>query len=318
MSPLARRVLTLAGLPGVGPATVRRVAAQMGGWAAVAAAPLEQVLLVVQAVAGKRAQATPEHGTMAARQADLQLAAVRASGAGVLVVGDPGWPRQLERLDREAPLWLYVRGDPAVLAAPGIAIIGSREPTTFGLRCAERFGLRTAEAGLSVISGLALGCDGAAHTGCLQGRGRGVAVLPGPIDRIVPATHRDLADALLGEGGCIVSEYAPDPTADIPAHQFVARDRIQAGLATGVLLTESSLTGGSMHAVRAALRSGIPVACLVRDDAAWLSATVTEGNRSLLQPGEDGRPAATAVATPADLQAWLAMCRTQTPDAGCR
>jgi DNA processing protein len=313
MTPLALRVLGLAALPGVGPTTVRRVAAQMGGWPAVADAAVEQVLLVVQAVAGKRAQTTPDHWTAAVRHAELQIAAVRTSGADVLVVGDPAWPRHLERLERDAPLWLYVRGDPAVLSMPGIAIIGSREPTDYGLRCAERFGLRTAEAGLSVISGLALGCDGAAHAGCLQGRGRGIAVLPGPIDRIIPSSHRDLADRLLAEGGCLVSEYAPDPTADIPAHQFVARDRIQTGLALGVLLTESSLTGGSMHAVRAAQRNGIPVACLYRDDAAWLAARVTEANRQMLRPDAAGRVGATALATPGDLQAWLARCRALAP-----
>ncbi|HAT11740.1 MAG TPA: hypothetical protein DCS97_14360 [Planctomycetes bacterium] len=309
MSPLAQRVHTLASLPGVGPATVRRVAAQLGGWAGLAAASAEQLLLVVQAVAGKRAQATQELWTSATRQADLDLAAVAASGASVLTVGDPAWPRQLERLDRDAPLWLYVRGDASVLAGAGIAIIGSREPTTFGLRCAERFGLRTAEAGLNVISGLALGCDAAAHDGCIQGHGRGIAVLPGPIDRIVPALHRELAERLLEDGGCLVSEYAPDPSADIPAHQFVARDRIQAGLSAGVLLAESSLTDGSMHAIRAAQRCRIPIACLYRDDPAWLANPGTQANRTLIRPGAEEGPPATSLATPGDFQAWLTTCR---------
>jgi DNA processing protein len=297
---LATRVLSLAAHPGIGAVTIRRMATQLGGWAGLAAAGDDQVVLLAQAFLGKRALCTPATWTAAVRCADITLATVRGAGAQVLVPGAPAWPTAVERLGADAPLWLFVRGDSTALTLGGVAVIGSRHPTSFGLACARRFGQRVAEAGKVVISGLALGCDGAAHSGCVEGYGRGVAVLPGPIDRVVPSAHRDLAEDLLRRDGCWVGEYPPDPTADVPAHQFIARDRIQAGLAHGVLLVESGADGGSRHAVHAAQRLHIPIACLMRADPGWLAQPVTQLNQALVRDG-----AATPLHTAAELQAWL-------------
>lgn len=297
---LATRVLSLAAHPGIGGVTVRRLAAQLGGWSALAAAAEAQVQLLAQALLGKRATCTAASWAEAQRNADITLSLVRAAGAQVLVPGEPAWPAAVERLGPDAPLWLYLRGDPGTLALGGVAVIGSRHPTAFGLACARRFGQRVAEAGKVVISGLALGCDGAAHSGSLDGYGRGVAVLPGPIDRVVPSAHRDLAEDLLVRDGCWVSEYPPDSNADVSPHQFVARDRIQAGLADGVLLVESGLDGGSRHAIHAAQRLRIPIACLMRDDPAWLAHPVSQLNQNLVRDG-----AATPLIAAADLQTWL-------------
>lgn len=297
---LAGRVLALAEHPGIGAVTVRRMADQLGGWDGLAAAADAQVVLLAQAVIGKRATISTATWTEAVRRADIVLATVRGANARALVPGAPDWPLAVDRLGKDAPLWLYVRGDATVLAQGGVAVIGSRHPTPFGLSCARRFGQRVAEAGKVVISGLALGCDGAAHAGCIEAYGRGVAVLPSPVDRVVPTAHRDLADDLLAKDGCWVSEYPPDPAADISAHQFVARDRIQAGLADGVLVVESGLDGGTMHAVHAAQRMRIPIACLMRSDPAWLAQPVTQANQALVREG-----AATPLVTAEDLRLWL-------------
>jgi DNA processing protein len=213
------------------------------------------------------------------------------------------WPGQLDRLDGDAPLLLYVRGDPAALAARAVAVVGTRQPTAFGLACARRFGQRVAEAGCTVVSGLALGCDTAGHEGCLEAQGRTVAVLPGPVDRIIPYGNRHLATRITTQGGCLASEYPNDglnPHDEVPVHQFVARDRIQAGLSRGVLVVETGAEDGTMHTVHAAQRMAVPIACLMRDDPAWLAAPGTAGNRQLVEAGQ-----AAPLRTAEDLRAWL-------------
>jgi predicted Rossmann fold nucleotide-binding protein DprA/Smf involved in DNA uptake len=134
---------------------------------------------------------------------DAERAAV-AAGASVILREE--LPAVLADLP-DAPDLLYVRG--SLPAGPGVAIVGTRRATTYGLRLARSFGRAIAEAGWPVISGLARGVDGAAHVGCLEAGGIGTAVLGCGVDVAYPPENRRLAAGLLEGGGAVISEYAP-------------------------------------------------------------------------------------------------------------
>ncbi|MCK6490275.1 MAG: DNA-protecting protein DprA [Planctomycetes bacterium] len=298
---LARCLLGLLALPGIGRGSVRRMAAGLGGWAALASSSPARLCELATALRRRPfAAADLEQGLAGADQALGRLAAL---GGQVLVPDGPLWPPGLARL-ADPPLLLFVRGDAACLARPALAVVGSRTPGAYGLACARRFGQRVAEHGAVVVSGLALGCDGAAHLGALDAAGCTIAVLPCPIDQVVPPQHQALAERIVAGGGALVGEYAPDPAALVEKHHFIERDRLQAGLARGLLVVECGAGDGTLHAVHAAERMGLPIACLRRDQPAWLADPATAGGRELVDSGR-----ATPLAQADDLAAWLAQVR---------
>lgn len=178
----------------------------------------------------------------------------RRGGASrhVLVLGDPHYPPLLLQT-ADPPLLLYVHGDPAALHLPGLAIVGSRSPTPQGADNARAFARHLSDAGLCVVSGLALGIDGAAHDGALAGRTPTVAVVGTGLDRVYPSRHRHLAHRIV-ERGAIVSEFAPGMPA-LPQN-FPQRNRIIAGLTRGTLVVEAALQSGSLITARLAVEAG--------------------------------------------------------------
>ena len=158
------------------------------------------------------------------------------------------------------PLILFVAGNHSILQRRAIAVIGTREPSSWGRRSARRIGKTLAEQGWVVVSGLALGCDAEAHEGCLEGGGQTVAVLAHGFGRIYPEANTDLADRILASGGCWVSEYPPGQPPS--KGSFVERDRLQSGLAQGVIVIETGVEGGTMHTVRHATEQGRTVAAI--------------------------------------------------------
>lgn len=153
----------------------------------------------------------------------------------------------------DPPLMLYAHGDPARLARPALAIVGSRNASAQGRANAEGFGQALAQAGVVVVSGLALGIDAAAHEGALRGDGGTVAVLGTGLDRLYPARNRDLARRIAAHG-CVVSEY-PLGTPAVAAN-FPRRNRIISGLCAGVLVVEAAAQSGSLITAHAALEQG--------------------------------------------------------------
>ncbi len=177
-----------------------------------------------------------------------------------LLPGDERFPRSLERTPFAAGP-LYVLGDPTALLRPTVAVIGTRQATHAGMRLAFVVGELVAGEGFTVLSGLAVGCDGEAHRGCLSSGGRTVAVMAHGLERpVYPACHSQLARDAWGQGGALVSSY-PDGTPPEPA-RFVERDSLQAALSLAVVLVESGPAGGSFHAIRAARELGRPVFAL--------------------------------------------------------
>lgn len=175
--------------------------------------------------------------------------AAREAGATVLL--RENLPDELATLP-DAPDLLYVRG--AIAPQPMVAIVGTRRATAYGLRLARTFGRAVAGAGWPVVSGLARGIDGAAHLGCLDAAGTGVAVLGCGVDVAYPPEHRRLADRLLEGGGGVVSEYAPGAPPD--AWRFPPRNRIISGLASVVVVVEAGVRGGALITAARGLEQG--------------------------------------------------------------
>ena len=214
---------------------------------------------------------------------EQQVEEAHEAGLRVVSYFDDDYPGRLRDIP-DPPAVLFIRGRVEALHEPGtVAVVGTREPTPFGERAAYRSGQCAAEAGIAVISGLALGCDTQAHEGCISKFGTGVAVLAHGLDRVYPAKNRALADLLLENGGCWVSEY---PLGIKPARgAFVERDRIQSGLANGVLVIETDVKGGTMHTVRYSQQQHRRLACIGHPEQ-WWHHPKTRGNRELIQAGD--------------------------------
>lgn len=196
--------LTLEAVPGLGPETLSHLLEAFPGPVDILQASSAQLTHVVgkaMALAILTAADKPETaGLITAAMDWLSL-----PGNHFIPRTDPRYPPQLLEL-QDVPAWLYVKGDPDWLARPMVAIVGSRHATQQGLRDAAAFAQALSEAGLTVVSGLALGVDTAAHEGGLAGLGSSVAVVGTGLDRVYPARNRDLAHRLAGQGA-IVSEF---------------------------------------------------------------------------------------------------------------
>jgi DNA processing protein len=142
------------------------------------------------------------------RIASRILTATRRAGGSVVTALDDDYPTALSAADPRPPI-LYVAGDPASMAAPCVAMVGTRRASSYGRSVAAEIAAELAGAGVTVVSGLALGIDGASHEAAVIAGGRSVAVLPSPLDRIYPPRHRSLAARLVAGGGALVSELAP-------------------------------------------------------------------------------------------------------------
>lgn len=170
-------------------------------------------------------------------------------GIRVLAYGSRDYPIQLNLLP-DPPALLFCKGNCDLIKNPkSIAVVGTRNNTRLGEMITYKTVEYFSKEGFCIVSGLALGIDAIAHRAALDNQGRTVAVLVDLIS-IAPSNHRDLSEQILRQGGLLVSENPPG-TKVIPA-LFAKRDRIQAGLALAVFAIETSIDGGTMHAVKAA------------------------------------------------------------------
>ncbi len=215
----------------------------------LAAAPATWRQLAGAAAAQALSTVPPQ---FAERWAAAQAWRLASADHHVLVLGDAAWPPSLLQT-ADPPLLLYVRGNPAVLARPGIAIVGSRQATAQGKDNARAFAQALGDQGYVIVSGLAQGIDAAAHEGGLASAAGTVAVVGTGLDRSYPPRHAGLA-ARIAEHGAVVSEYAPG-TPPLPEH-FPQRNRIIAGLTQGTLVVEAALRSGSLITARLASEAG--------------------------------------------------------------
>ena len=274
-------LIALCSLPGLGPATLLRCHQGLGAaaaWAAIVAGNLRRVPELAPLLA-RMPELVRTRLVAAAQLIDPSevLARHRAGALEVLVLGDERYPARLAN-DPAAPALLFASGRLAALDAPSVAIVGTRNATRLGLEFASRLGSELSDAGVSVVSGLALGIDGAAHRGALGDCGSGhvgqvsqppeelsledaisgrpVGVIASGLDITYPRRHAAL-HAQVANAGLLLSEtpLGVRPT----AWRFPARNRIIAGLSDAVVVVESRSAGGSMLTAGEALERGVPV-----------------------------------------------------------
>jgi DNA processing protein len=245
--------LRLLETPQVGRESARRLLAAFGSADAILAA----------STAARKEVVTGETATALAQTPDDVLARIETTvrwlaestdeaPRQVLTLGDPSYPQALLE-SADPPLLLYLQGDAQLLARPSLAVVGSRNPTPQGLENARSFSAHLGQAGLTIVSGLAMGVDGAAHEGGLSTLGSTVAVVGTGLDRVYPRRHLELAHRIASKG-LMVSEYSLGAPPLAP--HFPQRNRIIAGLTRGTLVVEAALQSGSLITARLASESG--------------------------------------------------------------
>ena len=245
--------LRLTCTPGLSRAVARRLLAALGSAERVIAAPDSTLLSLV----GPDVVEVLRRGDpLDAARLDTTCRWLAGATAGiardVIVLGDPRYPdRLLETGD--PPLLLYTLGRAELLSSSGIAIVGSRSATPQGMDNARSFARFLSERGLTIVSGLAMGIDGAAHEGGLAGPGSTVAFVGTGLDRVYPARHAGLMQRIAAQG-LVASEY-PLGSEPLPLN-FPRRNRLIAGTTLGTLVVEAAVESGSLITARMALECG--------------------------------------------------------------
>lgn len=232
---------------GLGPSVQRTLLAAFGLPAGIFCASRSALVSVVGAEAADRVLAPADRAGI-----EQALAWSEDPDNHIVTLADSTYPQSLLTIP-DPPVLLYVRGNPDRLGQPGLSVVGARSATAQGVTNAEAFSRSLAEAGLAIVSGLALGIDAAAHRGALAAEGITIAVIGTGADRVYPARNRALAHQIAAHGA-IVSEY-PLGTPPLP-HNFPRRNRIIAGLGLGVLVVEAAVGSGSLITARLAADCG--------------------------------------------------------------
>jgi DNA processing protein len=181
----------------------------------------------------------------------------------------------------DPPLKLHVLGAhlDELLTRPAVAIVGSRKVSPYGKVVTAQLASELARAGVVIISGLAIGVDGIAHRAALEVGGLTIAVLPSGLDRVYPASHHQLAQAILEQGGALVSEYPEGATAY--KMSFIARNRLVSGLSDAVLITEAAEKSGTLHTADFALQQGKEVLAVPGN----ITSPTSAGTNNLIKSG---------------------------------
>jgi DNA processing protein len=239
--------LKLSLVPGLEGGGLRKLLAAFGDPERVLAASRTELSRHVGAATAAAIQDDGRDEALAAAAAWLE-----EPGHHVVTLADAAYPRRLLEIS-DPPALLYVKGRLELLARPALAVVGSRQATAQGLINAESFARAFSDAGLTVVSGLALGIDAAAHRGGLAGAASSVAVLGTGADIVYPARNRELAHELAARGA-LMSEF-PLGTRALPTH-FPRRNRLISGLALGCLVVEAAADSGSLITARLAAEQG--------------------------------------------------------------
>jgi DNA processing protein len=238
--------LALSLTPGLGPTRGRKLVERFGNIQDIFHASLTEL-------EAENLQAQSAQHIALGKSLDLahdESAKAIAAEVQVLCREDAAWPARLSEI-YDPPLVLYVRGNVAAVSSPGIAVVGTRHPTPYGIGMAERLSCDLAARGLTIFSGLARGVDAAGHRGALKGKGKTVAVFGTGVDVIYPRENKKIAESMLESGGALLSEF---PLGTFAAPQnFPIRNRIISGLSLGVLVVEAGEYSGTRITARCAL-----------------------------------------------------------------
>lgn len=255
-------IAVLLSVTGLGPLTLGRlveIAGSPAGILAVAQRPAAiSELVEASRTSDGSARAMPEsvaEGIVkAAGRAPEILREAERLGIRVVVLGDRDYPRRLQSIEMPPPA-LFVRGSLEALACRHVvAVVGTRRPSPGGRRIASRIATALHRSGAVVVSGLAIGIDGAAHAAVVTERGRTIAFIGGGHARLFPPAHDRLADAIVDGGGAVVSEYAP--TVEPSRGTFPQRNRLISGSADAVVVVEAGARSGALVTASWALEQG--------------------------------------------------------------
>ncbi|NWB48434.1 DNA-processing protein DprA [Pseudomonas gingeri] len=246
----AYNALILSGLKGVGPSTIEKV---LG----LSSYPLKTALeLCEYAYELRKNSLTVEQFDEARKYADFQVDMASKNDTRVISLLDAEFPKTLMASGVRLAV-LYVKGNVGALNIPSVAVIGTREPTPHGEEITKRITDWMVQQGWAIVSGLALGCDSIAHKQAIESGGKTIAVMAHGLQTISPSRNKDLATSILSSDGALVSEFGfdikPAPT------NFVIRDKTQSALSRGVIMIQSDVVGGSLHASRAAIKDLRPL-----------------------------------------------------------
>ena len=263
--------LSLCLTPGLGASTVRQLLRAFG--------PPESILSADPAEVAKIAGdcAVPLHSGAVQAQVMRALEWSSQPGCHIVTMADARYPRLLLEIPDPPPLF-YARGNIELLSRPALAVVGSRNATAQGLRNAETFSRTFSVGGLTIVSGLALGIDEAAHRGGLAGTGSTIAVLGTGIDVAYPKRNASLF-ADIASHGLLLSEY-PLGTPPV-AHNFPRRNRLISGLSRGCLVIEAALGSGSLITARLAAEQGREVFAIPGS----IHSPLSRGCHSLIKQG---------------------------------
>lgn len=225
--------------PGVGPVRMRRLQAAFGTLGAAWGASLS----ALRAAGLDERTAASAIATFGKLDPAAGWERLTRLGIGVTTREDDDYPRLLREIPH-APALLFVRGTLTAADDLAVAVVGTRRATVYGREVARKLAAELGAAGVTVVSGLAKGIDGVAHTAALDGGGRTIAVLAHGLDTVYPREHTALAARIADGSGAVVSEYPPGTRPDAP--NFPARNRIISGLALGTLIVEADRRSGAM------------------------------------------------------------------------
>jgi len=238
---------------------------------------------------------------------EKQLLWLQQQSAQLLLFDDLDYPDNLNCM-HYAPAFLWLRGRTQLLNEPSIAMVGARAATAGSMAMAKQFAGHLANSGLTLVSGLALGIDGACHQGTLDVQGDTVAVLGAGLGKIYPARHQALAQRIVDGGGLLVS---PWPLMAKPlAYRFPARNGIISGLSLGVLVVEAALRSGSLITAKAAMEQGREVFAIPSS----VHNTQAQGCHQLIREGAILVDQPQQIITELALQLRPLVERYQTPD----
>lgn len=261
-------LLSLKEWKGFGPTNIKAVADYLSASDLKTLTPQEYLDIIVDVRdAGllKRIKKLPSPSFFTGAYASVMRLLEKSEELGIKLVTrfDAQFPKRLlsttdEEGKPDVPLFLFYKGNLSATSGPTAAIIGTREPTTEGEKAGRFIASKLAENGVTIVSGLALGCDTAGHRGALDIKnGQTVAFLAHGLDTVYPPQNKELAEEIVARGGLLMSEYPIGSNVD--RYKLVARDRFQASLSDAIIVIQTGIVGGTMHAVNAAIAAGKPV-----------------------------------------------------------
>lgn len=264
--------VALCSINGLGNQGVCQLLKAFGDPKSVFSASRSQLRQIVSENIAEKISAGPDEST-----AETTLTWLEAENNHVITLADAEYPKALLEIPDPPPI-IYAKGHLSWLNSPGIAVVGSRNASPQGEKNAEDFSQALAQHGYTIISGMALGIDGAAHRGALKATGATIAVVGTGLDIVYPAKHRELAH-LIAERGLIISEFPLGTPSK--AQNFPRRNRIISGLSLGCLVVEANVQSGSLITARLAAEQGREVFAIPGS----IHSPVSKGCHQLIKQG---------------------------------